>query len=89
MNPERCLCIILSILCLLAITCWRIDHRRAAKLQTVVDVCVYKGGFAIETHNPKAIWSIVCGRGEAFMNKDITEPYEVWPVWELHKKGRR
>ena len=62
---------------------WRIDHARVANLQVVIDQCVYKKGFVIQTAT--AVYGIVCGRAEAFQNKDITQPYEVFPTWRLDK----
>lgn len=78
---------ILLFLVLLLATNWRIDRTKAQDLQLVVDACVFKHGFVIETKNlmsgARETYGIVCGRAEEFHNSAIVQPYEVWPVWKL------
>lgn len=88
MGKERqTIRLILLCLCIFFALEWRIDHKRADNMQTVVDLCVFKGGFIVETAesfaHPRRVYGIVCGRAEEFNNSDIIQPYTVWPVWRF------
>lgn len=83
------LSLLLSILLVLVLLNWRIDRTQAHQLQQVIDQCIYKHGFIIETKEDilngkkKEIYGIVCGRAEEFHNSDITQPYKVWLPWPI------
>lgn len=55
---------------------------RAENLTWVIDDCIHKRGFIIETREDRQhlreTYGIVCGRAEEFHNGTITQPYTVW-----------
>ena len=61
---------------------WRIDHARAERQRLVLDTCIHRGNFVIQTKDK--IFAIVCGRAEEWTKGEIDE-YEVFPIWRLYQ----
>lgn len=74
--------VLLIFICIWLAVEWRIDHARAERQRLVLDTCVHKGSFVIQTKD--AIYGIVCGR-EREWNKGEVDEYEVFPLWRLYK----
>lgn len=61
---------------------WRIDHARVERMQLILDTCIHRGSFIIQTKD--AIYGIICGREREWDKGEITS-YEVFPIWRLYQ----